>query len=141
LAFTDSSDNVLATITYPGVPVGMAQTFPFQVLNTGNAAVSITPGAVQSPPWSWTISGSQSVPVEGAAPLSLTFSPMSTGMQSTMITLTTSGPVCSAPGPFIATGTGTGGGDSGAPPFDASSLDSSAPDSMTTQLDSSAAGD
>ncbi len=142
LAFTDSSDDTLATITYPGVPVGSAQTYPFQVLNTGNASVSITPGAVTSPPWSWAIPGSQAVPVNGFAPLSLTFSPTASGPQSTMITLVTSGAVCSGPGPFMATGTGTGGsaGDSG-PTIDASALDSSAPDSMIPNPDASAAGD
>jgi hypothetical protein len=142
LSFTDGNGDVLADITYPGVPVGQAQTFPFQVLNTGNAAVTIVPGAVQSPPWSWAIPGSQNVSVQGAAPLSLTFAPTTAGMQSTMVTITTMGAVCTTPGQFTATGTGdgTGGTDSGTTTPDASTLDSSVPDS-SLQLDSSAAGD
>jgi hypothetical protein len=142
LAFTDSSDDTLATITYPGVPVGSAQTYPFQVLNTGNASVAITPGAVTSPPWSWAIPGAQIVPVNGFAPLSLTFSPTTSGVQSTMVTLVTSGAVCSAPGLFTATGTGTGGTPAdGGSTLDASALDSSAPDSMIPNPDASSAGD
>ena len=149
LSFTDPSDDVLATITYPGVPVGMAQTFPFQVLNTGNAPVSITPGTVGSPPWSWALPGVQTVPVEGAAPLSLTFAPTTSGSQSTPITLTVTGAVCIGPAALTATGTGTGGsgGDSGSPTLDASAPDVSVSDAsgfdveMTSRLDSSAAAD
>jgi hypothetical protein len=129
LGITDAANNPIASLDFGQVMVGASRTQTFRLLNTGNAQVSITPGQVASPPWSWGFAGAQAAPGNGGfASLSLTFGPQQAGPASTGVTGQASGgPVCAAPLSFSASGEGVSGGvDAGGPP-DAGIFDAGGP--------------
>ena len=130
LSITDTSNNPISSLDFGQVMVGGSSTKALRVLNTGNAQVSITPGPVASPPWSWGFAGAQAVPASGGfASLSLTFGPQQAGFASTSVAGQASGgPVCAAPLSFNASGTGASGGvDAGGPPDAGSPPDAGGP--------------